>query len=121
MKEEDLKGTSRSYYNNVANPPDENSRWIWETWFMGPTSPFVHVMEALEKDMIFVDNFAGAPTATMVDRWGTLEELRRSSYTRIIVGDLDADSGFDEFAQSWLDLGGKQITEEVSAWYRANK
>ena len=72
----------------------------------------------MDSGNLFVDNFAGAPTPTMVDRWATLQELQNTTFTRIIVGDLDVDSGFAEFVDSWLKLGGQDITEEVSAWYK---
>ena len=55
------------------------------------------------------------------DRWGTLEELKITTFTRIIVGDLDLENGFAEFVEDWKKLGGDQITEEVSDWYRANQ
>ena len=119
MQAGDLKGVSLDYYNNTENNSDPAQGWAWKKMFTDPvTSAFAQITRRMDSGNLFVDNFAGAPTPTMVDRWATLQELQNTTFTRIIVGDLDVDSGFAEFVDSWLKLGGQDITEEVSAWYR---
>lgn len=120
MRAEDLKGVSLDYYNNTENNPSATAAWFWAKMFKGDQTPFAHILNVLDEGLIFGDHFAAAPTNTMVDRWGTLEELKNSTVTRIIVGDLDADTGFDEYVQSWMNLGGSAITEEASAWFASN-
>ena len=118
----DLTGVSLDYYNNTENNPHPAQQWAWQEMFTDPaTSPFGHITRRVDEGSLFVDNFVAAPTPTMVDRWGTLEELKITTFTRIIVGDLDLESGFAEFVEDWKKLGGDQITEEVSDWYRANQ
>lgn len=118
-KPEDLRGVSLDYYNNTENNPKPIEGWAWQKMFSDPDkSPFGHITKMIEGEMIDLDNFTGAPTETMIDRWATLQELQLNTFTRIIVGDLDVDSGFEEFVTNWKNLGGDKITEEVSAWYR---
>lgn len=118
----ELTGVSLDYYNNTENNPHPAQQWAWQEMFSDPaTSPFGHITRRVDAGGLFVDNFVGAPTPTMTDRWGTLEELKITTFTRIIVGDLDLESGFAEFAADWKKLGGDRITEEVSDWYRAGR
>ena len=118
----ELTGVSLDYYNNTENNPHPAQQWAWQEMFSDPaTSPFGHITRRVDEGSLFIDNFVGAPTPTMTDRWGTLEELKITTFTRIIVGDLDLDSGFAEFVEDWQKLGGDRITQEVSDWYRAGR
>ena len=118
----ELTGVSLDYYNNTENNPHPAQQWAWQEMFSDPaTSPFGHITRRVDEGSLFVDNFVGAPTPTMTDRWGTLEELKATTFTRIIVGDLDLDRGFAEFVEDWQKLGGDRITQEVSDWYRAGR
>ena len=119
-KPEDLKGVSLDYYNNTENAQSPSGTWTWRKMFTGPKTPFAHIVKIIEEGNLFIDNFAAAPTTTMVDRWSTLLELQDTTFTRIIVGEIDAEQGFDEFVKSWMELGGEKITDEVSDWYRSN-
>ena len=52
-------------------------------------------------------------TRTMETKWATLEKLENETFLKIIVGDLPV-SAFDDFVAQWKQLGGDQITKEVT-------
>ncbi len=61
-----------------------------------------------------VDQFYGAPTATMKSRWAALQDEELTTFTKIILGASIDD--FDRFVADWKKLGGDQITGEINAW-----
>ncbi len=116
-KYEDLKGVSKTYWDNVNN---ENTAWEYSRyWYPSGYSAGDMLPKYIDNDAILYNKFVGAPTETMVDRWSTLNDLLNTTVTKIIVGDLDVDAGFDAFVQDWYNMGGKAITEEVNEWYRS--
>lgn len=52
-------------------------------------------------------------TSTMETKWTTLQKLENEIFLQIIVGDQPV-SAFDDFVKKWNQLGGEQITKEVS-------
>jgi putative aldouronate transport system substrate-binding protein len=122
VKPEDVKGPAKSFYNNIKND------WAWMAMF-GPVDsmPGAHSagyfmsMQVHNPDVnISPNQFVGAPTPTMVERWAQLLELRDTAVAKIITGQLDVDSGFNQFVADWKKAGGDKITAEVNDWYKAN-
>lgn len=65
------------------------------------------------------DEFYGAPTQTMAEKFPTLNKLQQEVYTKIVMGDpIDS---FDKFAEDWSKLGGDIISKEVNDWYKTKK
>jgi putative aldouronate transport system substrate-binding protein len=48
-----------------------------------------------------------------------LTQISNDYFVKIVTGDLPI-TAFEQFQQEWLDKGGRQLTEEVNAWYKAN-
>lgn len=69
----------------------------------------LHLSEAKEVH----SDFYGS-TETMDKKWPTLEKLENETFLKIIVGD-EPIAAFDEFVERWKELGGEQITQEVTA------
>lgn len=117
-KEQELRGVAKEYYNNYAAfaVDGDVQFWDWERMFAQEKSPFAVIDEVEKQGLIFTDAYLGAPTPTMVERMSTLDELQLNTYTKIILGELEVESGFEEFAENWIKLGGQQITEEVNAF-----
>lgn len=113
-----LTGVAKEYYVNYAKYALENdvNFWDWERMFANEKSPFAVIDEVEKQGLFFTDAYLGTPTETMVERMSTLEELQVNTYTKIIIGELEVEAGFEEFASNWLKLGGEQITEEVNAF-----
>ncbi|WP_429309991.1 extracellular solute-binding protein [Paenibacillus mucilaginosus] len=52
-------------------------------------------------------------TPTMESRWAALDKLENDTFLRIVTGEAPVDS-FDSFVKKWKELGGEQITREVT-------
>ena len=53
-------------------------------------------------------------TPTMETNLANLEKLEEETFIKIVTGDIDVESGFDQFVKSWNDQGGAQIIKEIS-------
>ncbi|WP_366295829.1 extracellular solute-binding protein [Paenibacillus sp. AN1007] len=69
-----------------------------------------------QKDIVMPQMFTGVPTKTQVSRGDMLTKLEKEVLNKIIYGQAPIDE-FDTFAQQYMSSGGKEITEEVNAWY----
>lgn len=69
-----------------------------------------------QKDIIMPEMFTGVPTKTQVSRGDMLSKLEKEVLNKIIYGQAPVED-FDAFVQQYMSSGGKQITEEVNAWY----
>ncbi len=53
-------------------------------------------------------------TPTMETNLANLEKLEEETFIKIVTGDIDVESGFDQFVTSWNEQGGAQIIKEIS-------
>ncbi|MBD5515080.1 MAG: extracellular solute-binding protein [Lachnospiraceae bacterium] len=53
-------------------------------------------------------------TTTMETNWANLEKLEEEAFIRIVTGDIDVESGFEQFVTDWNAQGGAQIIKEIS-------
>ncbi|WP_438449317.1 extracellular solute-binding protein [Gorillibacterium sp. sgz5001074] len=92
--------------------------WGWERIY-GPEGA-EGVLDQYDKNHQFLlDKFAGAPTATMMERQSILEKIQNEVIVKIILGaPIDE---FDRFVEDWNKLGGEQITKEVNDFYTSMK
>ena len=72
---------------------------------------------ALEDGLLFYEPFYGAQSTFMQDHWSTIRDKQLLAFTRIIIGEIPAKDGFEDWLNTFDSLGGSQITEEVNAWY----
>lgn len=100
----------------------DDYRWLAERIVgLGEYTSCYHMNRVAEdRSLVFTDGFVGAPTPTMIERMGPLNELTNTTMVKIITGELDVDSGFDQYVEDWNRLGGAEITREVNAWRRSN-
>jgi putative aldouronate transport system substrate-binding protein len=68
-----------------------------------------------QQEASWIDQYRGAPTPTQREKGDLLRKLEEETFGQIIYGRLPLEA-FDDFVDRWLDLGGRQITEEVNAW-----
>lgn len=113
-----LKGVAKEYYGNIANYEvnKDVKFWGWERMFASKDSPFKVIDDVVNNKQYFMNEFYGVPTPTAVEKAATLKELQDSTVTKIILGKLEVDAGFDKFVEDWKKLGGDKITEEVNQW-----
>jgi putative aldouronate transport system substrate-binding protein len=55
----------------------------------------------------------------MRDRWQAIQDEQLVTFTKIITGDLDVNTGFDAWVRTFNSMGGDRITREVNEWYRS--
>jgi putative aldouronate transport system substrate-binding protein len=93
----------------------DQTNWCWDRIY-GIDGALRAVQSVRDKDYYLMNEFYGAPTATMVDRSSTLADKQAEIFTKIIMGTLPIDA-FDGFVNDWKNLGGQQITKEVNDWF----
>lgn len=92
--------------------------WGWERIY-GPEGAEGVVDQYDKNHQFLLDKFAGAPTATMMERQSILEKIQNEVFVKIILGaPIDE---FDRFVEDWNKLGGEQITKEVNDFYISMK
>lgn len=74
----------------------------------------------IDQNLLVVNAFYGPLTKTMESNNDALKKLQMETFTRIIMG-TDSVDAFDAYVDKWKKLGGDNITEEVNAWYTANR
>ncbi|WP_138494570.1 extracellular solute-binding protein [Paenibacillus pinistramenti] len=90
----------------------ENPKKNMDAW--KPATAYAYGGKVLaETDMEKVYSVFYGMTRTMETKWTTLEKLENETFLKIIVGDLPLDA-FDDFVAQWKQLGGDQITKEVT-------
>lgn len=92
--------------------------WGWERIY-GPEGSERVVDQYNKAHQFLPDKFEGPPTATMVERQTTLENMQNEVFIKVILGAPIEE--FDRFVQDWSKLGGEQITKEVNDYFSALK
>ena len=82
--------------------------------------PYWDALMAGEGGVLKPNGYAGASTATMVEKQAYLDKLQIETFTQIIMGTQPIEA-FDEFVNNWNANGGEDITAEVNEWYSSNK
>ncbi len=110
-----LRAKAVTYWNNLTTG---GSIWAWEHMFgNGTHTPMVILRDAIENDRIHYDGFLGAQNEFMQDRWSTIRDEQLTAFTKIIIGEVGVDEGFDYWLKTFDSMGGTQITSDVNAWY----
>ena len=111
MNEEGLVGAGATYWQYIK---DGLSAY---QYMFGPVdSCFNYVAETYPQDLLW-NAYLGAPTETYNERWSSMTELLDTYYLKMIKGEIDIDTGFDQMVEEWNQLGGEQVTAEVNAEY----
>jgi len=100
-----------SYAKACLDHINENVEFVAENW--AAYSSRIEALSLFEENKINTKQsiFYGQ-TETMVSHWWKLEELENKTFIEIIMGQKDI-KAFDEFRESWLKQGGKQIIKEI--------
>lgn len=53
-------------------------------------------------------------TPTMETNLGNLEKLEEETFIKIVTGEIDVESGFEQFVADWNKQGGEQILNEIA-------
>lgn len=110
-----LRAKAVTYWSNLHNG---SSIWAWEHMFGdGPYTPMVVLGDAIDNGRIHYDGFLGAQNEFMQDRWTTIKDEQLTAFTKIIIGEVGVDEGFDNWLKTFDSMGGTQITNDVNEWY----
>ena len=116
----DLFGESLNVFENTyAGMTGDKTNWATMRIF-GIDGACDIQSQYLEKDLFHMNKFFGPSTETMVTHKTILDNAFNEAVLKVITGQQTLDE-FDQSVQAWYDGGGTQITEEVNAWYAANK
>lgn len=87
-----------------------------------PSMPktFSKIFRYYENKEMEVNAYAGATTATQIEKQTYLDKLQLETFTRIVMG-TEPIEAFDEYVAEWKANGGDQITQEVNDWYATTK
>ena len=72
---------------------------------------------AINEERINYNGFRGAQSEFMQDRWSAIVDEQLLAFTRIIIGEVELEEGFATWLETFNNMGGDQITEEVNEWY----
>lgn len=111
MKEEELEGAGKTYWNYIK---EDMSAY---KYMFGPVDSCFSFVHKTYPDIILWNQYQGAPTPTQNDRWSSMQEMIDTYCLKMINGEIEIDSGFDEMVQKWNELGGTQVTAEVNEMY----
>ncbi|MDR1600221.1 MAG: extracellular solute-binding protein [Oscillospiraceae bacterium] len=102
-----LAGPGRGFYNFYLG----GSYYYWLMFGAGD-SCFRYVDQTYP-DKLLWNNYVGAPTPTMIERWTNMDELLVTSYTRMIQGQQPLED-FDSVIAQWYSMGGNEVTAEIN-------
>ncbi len=127
---ENLVGQPRDYWNNIDQTKmgelTGSGANYWEyintgltayQYMFGPIDSCFSFVDKTYPDIVEWNAYFGAPTPTWADRWSSMKELIDTTYLKIIQGQVELDSGFDQMVQEWNSIGGEQVTKEVNDIY----
>jgi putative aldouronate transport system substrate-binding protein len=115
-----LDPESKIYFDNAMGYLDgSNPTGYRSLGTFGPGGGTAAQKEWYNRGLYLWDNFYGPNTATMNTALGDLNSKRLEYFTKIIVGDLDVERGFEDWVDYWNVNGGELITAEVNEWYAA--
>ena len=77
--------------------------------------------EAYDAGKIIYEPYQGVPSTYMQDHWSTIKDEQLIAFTKIIIGEVPVEEGFNAWLSSFSAMGGDRITEEVNEWYAAQK
>jgi putative aldouronate transport system substrate-binding protein len=118
-----IQGEAMSIYRKLqlfqTDPEKGFALWGWERIY-GQQGAYKIYKQYLDEDRIVFDRYTAAPTEAMSNYLSTLKEIQNELFTQIILGQASIDA-FDQFVAEFNELGGRQITDEVNAWYQNEK
>lgn len=111
-----LTGGGMLHWNNLHG----EDKWFWTEMF-GPQdgTPFQVLENAISTNNYFYDAFLGPQSQLMIDRWSTIQDEQLRAFTKIIIGEVTVEEGFDAWVKSFDEMGGAKITSEVNDWYNS--
>ena len=115
MNEDMLEGAGKTYWEYI-----QKNMTAYKYMFGPVDSCFTFVQETYP-DIMLWNLYQGAPTATQVDRWSSMQDLIDASFLKMINGEIEIDGGFEDMVEKWYAMGGTDVTREVNERYNTLK
>jgi putative aldouronate transport system substrate-binding protein len=113
-----LRGNAVPHWANLHS----ELAWEWERMFGNrPHAAMTVLDEAIKRDALFYTGFLGVPSTFMRDSWAAITSEQLVSFTKFITGDVDLETGWDEWVTRFYSMGGGRITADVNEWYKNRK
>ncbi len=110
-----LKAKAIPYWANLHG----EGKWAWERMFgPGEHTPMRVLDNAYNNNLLFYNAYTGVQSPFMQERWSTILDEQLIAFTKIIIGEIGLDDGFQTWKNSFDSMGGNKITEEVNEWYK---
>ncbi|WP_042196350.1 extracellular solute-binding protein [Paenibacillus camerounensis] len=103
-----LTGIAKGFYESIQRGSGQ-----MELMF-GPTDTPFEFVASTYPDQILWNEWQNAPTATQTTAGSSLSELVYTSFTKIVMGEVDVDAGFEKFVNDWNKIGGEKIIQEIN-------
>ena len=119
--------TSKLHFNGLAYWEKINGEYgyEWKLMFGDATAQDGIAMsvlkEAYDNGRVIYEPYQGVPSTYMQDHWSTIKDEQLIAFTKIIIGEVPVEEGFNAWLASFSSMGGDRVTEEVNEWYAAQK
>lgn len=109
---------AKTYYDRiVAFEAGDRSLGKYEAIYRVPDGTYGAMYRAMLDGRMMNTVYVAAPTNTMNEKRGMLDELLLNAANKVIMG--DDISVWEDAVAEWYVTGGQQMTDEVNAWYDA--
>lgn len=91
---------------------------IYNSTVCGENGGGVVMLQQIQEDKFMYSAYNTVPTEKMASCYTTLNTLTIETIIKIICG-ADVES-YDDFIETWKNLGGEEVSREASEWYEQN-
>lgn len=105
--EEHVEGKDADFQNVISTELDPEMSWAWK-------KVYLEGYLVIDFDNVCYSDYAGAPTDTAVKTQSLLNTQKLTDYIAIIMGNQPVDY-FDTFVETFNNIGGSKIAEEIAA------
>lgn len=102
---EHVEGKDADYQNVISTGLSEDLSWAWK-------KVYLEGYLVMDLDNVRYSDYTGAPTETMSKTQSLLNTQKLTDYISIIMGDQPVDY-FDTFVETFNNIGGAKISEEI--------
>lgn len=106
-------------YSQIKKALNGDRKTICDILVFGQNGTFNHISDFKKNNQLLIDADQTLPTETQVTSGELLKSSLDAAIFKVIMG--DDISTFDNAVSAWKQGGGDKITNEINAWYEANK
>jgi ABC-type glycerol-3-phosphate transport system substrate-binding protein len=104
-----------NHWLNYKKDPKDATAWGW-VYSRAAAEGSIGAVYKLMGNSNRVYDEVYITTPAMVKKQGELDKLRDTAFLSMIMGETPI-SDFEKYTEQWYSLGGREIQDEVNAWY----